>query len=47
MKEKMNVTGDIPSSKRHRQKSSAANGLNADAIFSNQVSVEHQVLNYF
>ena len=43
----MNVTGDVPPAKRLRQESSAAGGLNADALSSNQVSVEKQVVNYF
>ena len=43
----MNVKGDVPPAKRLRQDSSAASGLNADALSSNQVSVEQQVVNLF
>ena len=47
MKEKMSVTGAVPPAKRQRQESSSTAGSNADAISSNQVSVEHQVVNYY
>ena len=41
------MVGDVPPAKRLREQSSAAAGSNADAISSNQVSVEQQVVNYF
>ena len=41
------MTNDVPPAKRLRQESSAAAGSSADAISSNQVSVEQQVVNYF
>ena len=42
----MNVTGDVPPAKQLRQESSAADSLNADALSSNQVLVEQQLVNY-
>ena len=47
LKENVNVTGNVTPVKRLRQESSAAAGLNADAISLNQVSVEQQIVNYF
>ena len=39
-----NMVGDVPPAKRLRVESNAVAGSNADAISSNQVSVEEQVI---
>ena len=41
------MTGDDPPAKRLRQESSAPVGLKADALSSNQLSVEQQVVIIF